>query len=75
MRANKPSRYHPLQISLHWLVVLLIIAAFVLGKTMSRIPNEPAKLAPLAIHMTIGFLTLLTIIARFAARYRLPRPA
>ena len=42
---------------------------------MSRIPNDDAsKLAPLAIHMTIGILTLLVIVARFITRTKLPHP-
>lgn len=32
-------RDHPLQVTLHWLVVALVVAAFVLGKTMSGLAN------------------------------------
>ena len=43
---------------------------------MSRIPNDDAsKLALLAVHMTIGILTLLVIVTRFIKRTKLPRPA
>ncbi len=75
MSKNTPSRYHPLQVGLHWLVVLLIFSAFVLGKIMSQLPNEPAKITLLAIHMTLGIVTLLAVIVRFIARFRLPQPA
>lgn len=67
-------RYHPLQVTLHWLVVLLVIAAFVMGKSMSGLPNDANKLIPLALHMSVGLLTLAVIIVRFAARLKLPKP-
>lgn len=76
MSQTTPSRYHPLQVSLHWLTVLLVFAAFLIGKSMSRLPNDGAsKLAPLAIHMSIGILTLLVIVVRFITRMKLPKPA
>ncbi|MBV6393651.1 MAG: Cytochrome b561 [Anaerolineales bacterium] len=75
-RSTTPSRYSPLMVAFHWLTVLLVFAAFVAGKFVSRIPNDDAsKLAPLAIHMIIGILTLLTIVARFVVRMRTPQPA
>ena len=70
-----PTRYHPLLVSLHWLTVLLVFAAFGLGKFMSGQPNEAAKIPLLAAHMALGLITLLVIIVRFIARLRLPKPA
>ena len=76
MTQSTPTRYHPLQIALHWLTVLLIVAAFVLGKATSRLPNDDAaKLAPMGIHMTLGIVTLLVVFARFWARSKYPQPA
>jgi len=75
MSKNKPARYHPLQVSFHWLIVILVFAAFIVGKTMSGLPNDAGKLTSLAIHMTLGTATLIVLIARFIARLRLPRPA
>lgn len=76
MTKNVPSRYHPLQVTLHWLIVLLVFAAFILGKSMTRLPNDDAaKLTPLAIHMSIGILTLIVIVVRIIARIKLPKPA
>ena len=46
MNQTMNKRYHPLQVTLHWLVVLLVIAAFVIGKSMSGQPNDAAKLTP-----------------------------
>lgn len=68
-------RYHPLQVSFHWLVVALLVAMFILGKYMSGLPNDTGKLLPLGIHITLGVITLLVIVARLIARFRLPRPS
>ena len=36
MTKTSPKKYHPIQVTLHWLVVLLVVAAFVMGKSMSE---------------------------------------
>lgn len=72
---NAPARYQPIQVTLHWLTAILVFAAFILGKVMTRIPNDDdAKLIPLATHMLFGILMLVVIVARFAARAKLPKP-
>lgn len=75
MNSNHPTKYHPVQVTLHWLVVLLVAAAFVMGKSMSGLPNDANKLAPLALHMGVGIFTLLVIVTRFITRMKLPKPA
>ena len=76
MPENPPTRYHPLQVALHWLTVLLIIAAFVLGKVTSALPNDDAsKLTPMGMHMALGIVTLIVIFARISARSNYPQPA
>ena len=75
MERTSPKRYHPLQVALHWLVVLLVFAMFIVGKSMSRLPNDAEKLTPLALHMGVGLLTLVVIVFRFVMRLRLPKPA
>jgi cytochrome b561 len=72
---DKPqSRYHPLQVSLHWLIVLLVFAAFVLGKFMSGQPNEADKIPLLGFHMALGLAILVIMIVRIIVRLRLPKP-
>ncbi len=74
--AKAPSvRYHPLQVSFHWLVVVLLFAAFILGKYISGLPNDAAKIASIGIHMTLGAITLIVIVVRFIARLRFSKPA
>ncbi|MBK6793879.1 MAG: cytochrome b/b6 domain-containing protein [Anaerolineales bacterium] len=74
MTKTSPKKYHPIQVTLHWLVVLLVVAAFVMGKSMSGLPNDANKLAPLALHMGVGIFTLVVIVTRFITRMKLPKP-
>lgn len=75
MSKEPNTRYHPLQVSLHWLVVILIFATFLLGKYMSGLPNESGKIFSLGVHMALGFIIILVMAARLIARFRLPKPA
>lgn len=76
MSQSTPTRYHPLQVTLHWLTVLLVIATFILGKVMIQLPNDDAaKLTPMAIHMSLGIVTLIVIFARLSLRSKHPQPA
>lgn len=73
--SEAPSRYHPLLVTFHWLVALLVFAALAAGFFLKGLPNEPAKLAPLGIHMTIGRLILFLMIARLVTRFVTRKPA
>lgn len=75
MPEKSQSRYHPLQVSLHWLIVLLVLAAFVLGKFMSGQPNEADKIPLIGFHMALGLVTLITMVVRMIVRLRLPQPS
>ncbi|MBI3169669.1 MAG: cytochrome b [Chloroflexi bacterium] len=74
MTQNSPKRYHPLQVTLHWLTVVLVFAAFIFGKYSSFLPNDANEIAPLRIHMLLGITLLLVIIVRFITRMKIPRP-
>ena len=75
MTQTTPSSYSPLMVTLHWLTVALVFAAFVLGKYSAFLPNDAGEIAPLRIHMLVGITTLVVIIVRFVVRIRTPRPA
>src|SRR5579872_3193474 len=53
---SQVSRYHPLLVSLHWLLALVILAALALGAVkMVHIPNsDPMKIEALRSHMAGG---------------------
>ena len=70
---KKPRRYHPLLVTLHWLVALLVLLNLFIGKFVFPDQDYPELAA--AVHMAAGIAVLALIIVRFAVRQRLPRPA
>jgi cytochrome b561 len=75
MSDSTPARYHPILVTLHWLLALLVFASLAAGFFLKGLPNEPAKWAPLGMHMTIGRAILFLMIARLIIRFVTKRPA
>lgn len=75
MSDSTPTRYHPLLVTFHWLIALLVFSALAAGFFVKGLPNEPAKLAPLGIHMMLGQAILFLMIARLIIRFVTKRPA
>ena len=71
------SRYHPLLVTLHWLLAVLIIAALAIGFfVLAAMPNvDPQKIGVLRVHMAGGMLILALMVIRFAVRMWTSRPA
>ncbi len=71
------TRYHPLLVTLHWLLAVLIIAALGVGFFMlAALPNDdPAKIRVLLVHMAVGMAILALMAIRFAVRLLTARPA
>lgn len=71
------SRYHPLLVTMHWVLALLIIAALTVGFFwLASMPNsDPRKIGVLRVHMAGGMLILGLMIIRFIVRVRTTRPA
>ncbi|HEY6257431.1 MAG TPA: cytochrome b/b6 domain-containing protein [Xanthobacteraceae bacterium] len=70
------SRYHPLLVSLHWTLAVLIIAALTLGVTLAAMADTAAeKIGLLALHMAGGALILVLMVIRFVVRIWTARPA
>ena len=70
-------RYHPLLMTLHWLLALLIIAALAIGFFwLAAMPNaDPQKVGILRVHMAGGMLILALMGIRFIVRMLTSRPA
>jgi len=62
------TRYTPPAIVLHWLVALLIFAAFPLGVYMHELPLSPGKLKLYSYHKWIGITVLLLVAIRLSWR-------
>jgi len=69
-------RYHPILVSLHWLLAILIIVALLMGSNiLSQIPNDnPEKLFALKTHMILGFIILALMIIRVIVRIVTQKP-
>lgn len=70
------TRYHPLLVTLHWLLAFFIIAALGLGAlVMARIPNtDPLKVEALRSHMSGGVVILLLMLVRLLVRASTAHP-
>jgi len=70
------SRYHPLLVTLHWLLAILIIAALIVGFfVLAATPNsDPRKIDVLLVHMSVGMLILALMLIRFIVRMWTTRP-
>lgn len=62
------TRYTRTAIALHWLVALLILAAFPLGVYMHDLPISPARLQLYSYHKWLGITVLLLAVARILWR-------
>ncbi|MBV1866371.1 MAG: cytochrome b/b6 domain-containing protein [Marinosulfonomonas sp.] len=71
------SRYHPILVTLHWLLAVLIIGGLFMGSNLlAQTPNsDPFKLIALKMHMSIGIVILVLMAIRLAVRLVTQRPA
>ncbi|MCL4528317.1 MAG: cytochrome b/b6 domain-containing protein [Chloroflexi bacterium] len=78
--SEKPKRYHPALVALHWLIFILIFATAFLGllggeggegrRAGLLLPGFPT----LAIHMILGVTVLVLLIIRLIVRWRAKSP-
>ncbi len=74
MSAKK--RLRPLWVILHWLMALLVLITFGIGLlSLANHPNTDAKLVPLGVHMAIGIVILVLVVARYILRILVFQPA
>jgi len=71
------SRYHPLLVTLHWVLALLILGALIVGFFMlGETPNsDPQKIDLLRLHMAAGMLILALMVIPFIGRMLSSGPA
>jgi cytochrome b561 len=73
------TRFHPVLVSLHWLIAVVILAPLAFGALyLAKMPNSaPMKIDGLRVHMTVGALVGLLMLVRLFVRIgtRHPVPA
>jgi len=65
---DTPKRYNPVLVTLHWLTVILMLGAGFLAE-------DHGGGSPINIHMILGSLLLIVLIARIVVRFTTKRPA
>ncbi|MBI3902350.1 MAG: cytochrome b [Nitrosomonadales bacterium] len=70
-------RYHPVLISLHWLLAIVILGLFFLGLFVldEMKSTDPQKAGLLVLHIIGGIAVLVLTVVRLIVRMRTPRPA
>lgn len=70
MTATKTRKYSLVAIILHWLIAAAILALFVIGVTMTNLPNEQIarKFELYQLHKSLGVTVLLLSVLRLAWR-------
>ena len=70
------SRYHPLLVSLHWLLAALILGALFIGYFwLAGMSNaDPQKIDVLRLHMAGGVAILALMTIRLAVRFSTSKP-
>ncbi len=76
MTETAPKRYHPVQVVLHWLMVLLVILMLGVGKfVMPGIsPEDPQKVMILQIHAFVGIALTALLVIRLITRFTTKQP-
>lgn len=72
-----PSRYHPLLVTLHWLLAIFIFGLLAAGTfVLAPTPNsDPGKLLSFQMHMGLGVTVLFLMVLRLAVRLTTRQPA
>lgn len=74
---NTPNSYGAVAKLLHWGILALIIAQYVMAETAEELPDGPDKLGVITNHQSVGMLILLLALARIGwkvANRGLPPP-
>ena len=69
-------RYHPILVTLHWLLATMIIGGLVMGgQVLAKTPNsDPEKMLSLKMHMGVGIAILMLMVIRLIIRFVTKKP-
>ncbi len=77
-RSGFAATYDTTTIYFHWLTVFLVIMLWVIGMTADWVPRGPQRQVVWSVHVILGFVTTLVVLARILWRSafgRTPPPA
>jgi len=72
---NTDTAWGTVSMALHWLIVLLVLAAALIGLTMDDLPNSATKVKVYALHKSLGLTVLALMLVRLLWRLVGGRPA
>jgi cytochrome b561 len=72
--ANSKTHYGAGPQLLHWLTALFVICGWLLGTFLDDFPKGPIRASALVVHMTLGQLVVVLLIARLFWRMANPPP-
>jgi cytochrome b561 len=72
--ANSKTHYGAGPQLLHWLTALFVICGWLLGTFLDDFPKGPIRSSALVVHMTLGQLVIVLLIARLFWRMANPPP-
>ncbi|MBN8736260.1 MAG: cytochrome b [Xanthomonadales bacterium] len=75
MAINAQGRYTRTAIVLHWLILALLVAQYLIGWTMPHIGRNTPVTTLISLHFSIGVLIIGVIIVRLAWRFTHDEPA
>lgn len=77
MSDSSPKRYHPVHVTIHWLMALFVIMLIGVGKFMmpGMSPEDPQKVMILQIHAYFGMALGILLVIRLVLRFAINRPA
>ncbi len=64
------TRYHPILVSLHWLLAAMILGGLIMGANVlaETANDDPFKIISLRMHMSMGIAILVLMLLRLATR-------
>lgn len=76
MWKNSTARYGSLQVALHWLMLVLLVAVYVAMELRENFPkgSDPREFMK-SLHFMLGISVLILVAVRIAARFSGPTPA
>ncbi len=69
-------QYHPLLVTLHWLLAILILFSLLAGSNiLAEMGNDdPEKIAALKVHMAVGIAIFFLMLIRLVVRVKTDKP-